>query len=117
MNPLKSYLLLIFIFGLILTSCKKIDVPSDTPVCIKKKIRKLLNEDCPSVKTVYQYNFQGQTVYAFNPKDCGADLSSEIVDNNCNNICWLGGISGNMVCNGDTFFKAATNERLIWQDN
>ncbi|MBW8049156.1 MAG: hypothetical protein FVQ77_02220 [Cytophagales bacterium] len=117
MKKLKPYLLLIIFFALTLAGCKKIDVPNDTPTCIKKKIRKLLKEDCPSVKTVYQYSFQGQTVYSFSPQNCGADLTGEVVDDNCNTICWLGGISGNILCNGDTFYKATTNEKLIWQDN
>lgn len=91
-------------------------MPKDTPRCIKQKIRDLLKEDCPSVQTVYQYAFQGKTIYLFSPKQCGADLTSAVVDDNCSDICSLGGISGNMVCNGDTFYKTATNEKLIWEN-
>lgn len=117
MVTIKQIGLLTFLLSLSLTSCEKIDLPEGTPKCIKQKIRKLKGEDCPSVQTVYRYDFQGQTVYLFNPKNCGNDLTSEVVNNDCENICFLGGVSGNSNCNGDDFYTEAKNEKLIWEED
>ena len=81
--------LLTLTVGLTLTSCEKLDVLEGTPKCMTDKIKELKKQDCPSVETVYQYDFQGQTVYVFNPKNCGNDLASEVTDKDCNNLCWL----------------------------
>ena len=63
MKNLNAYFLLTFFFTLTLTNCKKIDVPKDTPKCITKKIKTEKEKNC--LKTVYAYDYNGQTVYFF----------------------------------------------------
>lgn len=53
-------------------------------------------------------------VYVFDPGTCGDDMTSEVVDSECNSIGFLGGISGNMEINGEDF-STATFESLTWE--
>lgn len=109
---IKSIWILIVFTGL--TQCKKEAVNPDLPECLKEKISQLEKEDCPSVGEVFQYQFQGQTVYVIHPKNCGADLTSDVVDKNCKTICHLGGIAGNANCEGMNFLDHATDEKQIY---
>jgi hypothetical protein len=106
-------LLLIITF----TYCQKVDFREETGDCLKHKIAEFENGDyaCDKGATVYRYKFQGRFVYVFNPGPCGADMISPVYDENCLEICGLGGIVGNMMCNGESFDKA-TDETLIWED-
>ena len=117
MTALKQIGIVLILPAIMLASCKKIDLPDGTPKCVKKKIKKLRKDDCPSVETVYQYSFQGQTVYVFNPKNCGADLTSEVINDNCETVCWLGGNTGSTTCNGVDFYKEASGEKLLWEND
>lgn len=49
---------------------------------------------------------QGKTVYVFDPGNCGADMTSEVIDSDCNSLGFLGGISGNFEINGGDFSDA-----------
>jgi len=100
-----------------LTQCNKEDVSTDLPPCLSEIIAQLEKEDCPSVGQVFQYQFQGKTVYVIHPKNCGADLTSGVVDKNCNPICQLGGIAGNANCEGVNFMEHATDEKLVYPLN
>lgn len=99
------------------SGCEDLDLPDHTPNCIKKRIRKFARSvSCDLGAEVESMYFQGQAVYIFNPGNCGADMSALVVDSDCNEICSLGGFTGNLVCNGDTLYKEATNKRVIWQN-
>ncbi len=100
------------------TCCQKTELNKDTPECIKQKISEYKNSSaaCETGKSVYRYSFQGKDVYVFNPGDCGADMMSAVFGSDCNSICGLGGIAGNMMCNGENFYKNATDETLIWEN-
>ena len=112
MKPiLLSTILSILFFSV---QCEKDDQNSDIPQCLKDKITLLEKDDCPSVGTVFQYTFQGRAVYVINPKNCGADLTSAIVDKDCNTICQLGGIIGNVMCEGVSFMDNATDEKQVY---
>jgi len=65
---------------------------------------------------VFRYKFQDQFVYVFNPGNCGADMMSNVYDEDCFLICSLGGIAGNIMCNGENFTENATDETLIWEN-
>lgn len=107
---------LIMISVIAAAACNKIELPEGVPSCVEDKIRRLQRESCPSVGAVYQYEFQGETVYVFNPKLCGSDLLSEVTNEACETVCILGGVAGVSVCNGDSFYTIAKNERLIWRE-
>jgi hypothetical protein len=92
-------------------SCEKIDVPKGTPYCIKKKIRQE-NDQC--LDKVYEYTYQGETVYLFVPKNC-PDALYKLYNENCDLICSpSGGIFGMGDGKCPDFYQKATNEKLIY---
>ncbi|MFA4853642.1 MAG: hypothetical protein WC599_14090 [Bacteroidales bacterium] len=101
--------------------CKKVEVPDDTPRCIKKEIRKIMREkkcDSDSPAKVFQYEYKGESVFLFPGPYCISDGCSILYDSKCNIICYpTGGISGkgcDTKCSD--FLQVATNEKLIWED-
>ena len=110
------YLALAILVSLLLGGCKKIDVPAGTPYCIKKKIRKIKREEVrnPPAK-IWEYKYNGETVYYFPPYCC--DIESELYDKKCNSICQPdGGLSGAGDGKCTDFFQNRTDEKLIWED-
>lgn len=100
-----SYLFL-FAFILLL-SCSKYDIAKGTPGCIKSKIKSFDKDiDCDNGMAVSKYKFQGEDVFVFDPGTCGADMTSEVVNNNCETQGYLGGISGNSTIKGESFSNA-----------
>ena len=115
MKTISLFYMLLFLFN----SCQKTEMPAnENPDCLNKKIIEYKNSDlpCEAGKSIYRYTFQGKYVYVFNPGDCGADMMSDVFDEDCNRICELGGIAGNLMCNGENFWEEATDEILIWEE-
>lgn len=106
--------ILIFAFA----NCQKNEVSIETPECIEQLILEFETDVnfCETGKSVYRYTFQDQFVYVFNPGDCGADMMSNVYDEECNLICSLGGIAGNIQCNDENFSGGATEGNLIWEN-
>jgi len=106
------------IFVLNFVSCDKVEINTSAPSCIDEKITSNQKNDlpCESGKSVYRYMFHDRYVYVFNPGDCGADMMADIYDEDCNRICGLGGIAGNLICEDIDFWEEATDETLIWKD-
>jgi hypothetical protein len=98
-------------------SCEKLDVPSDTPNCIKRKIKQIKSDEVRNPPaSVWRYDYNGQTVY-FIPQYC-CDIPSELYDSDCNLICSPdGGLTGTGDNKCTDFFSKRTNEKLIWQDD
>lgn len=107
------YIILMVWLSMACTSEKDAESPV-IPPCLEERIAELQQEDCPSVGKVYRYRFQGSTVYVIHPRTCGADLTSAIVDTECNTLCHLGGITGNQECDGVNFMDNATDEVLVY---
>ena len=112
---MRVLLFTIFVLGIGVSSCSKVEVPKNTPSCIKSKIRKIKKQTVqnPPAK-VYSYALDGETVYYFPPRCC--DVPSDLYDGNCNLIChpdggFSGGGSGD--CRGFSLDSTAT---LIWED-
>ncbi|MEI2737710.1 MAG: hypothetical protein V9F01_02880 [Chitinophagaceae bacterium] len=96
-------------------SCNK-DIAADTPGCIRREI----NSHGKNWETgsVDEYFFQNRLVYAFAPDgNIIADGSTVIKDENCNQLCTVGGFGGPQVnqCNGENFFQTAVFKRNIWK--
>ncbi|MFH4969392.1 hypothetical protein V8G61_14395 [Gaetbulibacter sp. M240] len=109
-------IILVLVFTMIsFNSCKTYDIEKDTPDCIEN-LRKVFDKEqkCDNGVNVKKYTFQGNTVYVFNPGTCGADMTSEVIDYNCNSLGFLGGISGNTEINGEDF-SSAKYESTIWE--
>ena len=118
MKSMKTYNILIAALLFSIISCQKVELKEVTPDCIQQKIIEFENSSnsCESGKSVYRYKFQGQFVFVFNPGNCGADMMSDVYDQECNPLCGLGGIAGNIMCNGDNFSENATDETMIWEN-
>jgi hypothetical protein len=110
--PLFLFLPIALIF---FASCTK-DIASNTPGCIRREIKSHGTDW--EIGSVDEYFFQNRLVYAFSPDGkIIADGSTIIKDENCNQICSVGGFGGPAVnlCNGENFFQAAELKRNIWK--
>jgi uncharacterized protein DUF6970 len=85
---------------------------SKTPgTCIYKEIEKEKN-NC--LDKVYEYEFNGETVYLFVPAGC-PDAMYILYNENCDFVCSpSGGLSGNGDGRCLEFYNKAVNEKLIW---
>jgi hypothetical protein len=109
--------LLIIILCLFTFNCKKVETSSNTPNCIKSKIREILKSSPSNPPTkVWKYQYNGETVYYFPAKCC--DISSELYNEKCQLICRPdGGITGGGDGKCADFFTKRTNEEVVWIDN
>jgi hypothetical protein len=113
---IKSFTLLTFFVGLALIcgGCEKLDIEKGTSKCVKNRIEDFNKSDLScNDASVDQYTFQGKTVYTFDPGSCGADMQTEVIDENCKTLGYLGGILGNTYINGE-HFSNATFVKRIW---
>ena len=115
-NKMRRYILLIIILiALCISGCQKLDIEKGTPECIENLIKDFNKEQsCDTGVNVTKYTFQGTTVYVFDPGTCGADMTAEVIDFDCNSIGFLGGITGNMEINGENFSNA-TFKSIVWE--
>ncbi len=105
---------LLWLCFVLFVSCQN-DIDSNAPDCVKHRTRSFRSECCDSGASVKEYIFQGQNVYVYDPGDCGADMTSEVTDETCTTLGYLGGITGNTIINGEDF-SLAQFERLIWKN-
>ncbi len=99
-----------------LAACNKDDSNAEAPFppCLIPAIATFESVyACHSGATVNQYTFQGHLVYTLNPGMCGADMSSEVIDENCKTIGYLGGVTGNTEINGEEFGNAVF-VKTVW---
>ena len=111
---MKSTIIGILVLGLaLLLSCNK--DKKETPKCIWNKISDFDESFDWEEAKVDKYTFQGKTVYVFDPGVCSqADMASEVLNQECESICYLGGQSGNQTINGENFSNAHFEE-TIWE--
>lgn len=99
----------------LLYSCQKGMISKNTPDCVKDKIRTFEeNSSCDDGVKVECYVFQDEDVYVFDPGTCGADMTSEVIDGECNTLGYLGGIMGNQTIKGESFNNADFKE-TVWE--
>lgn len=65
--------------------------------------------------SVLEYKLNNRSVFVFTSPYCVADGAAQVVDSSNNNVCWLGGLAGDVICEGIKFDSAATFVRTIWQ--
>lgn len=116
---MKSYknsfiVFLLVIICAFLDGCKRLHRP-DVPACLHEKIQEFDgNYNCDEAK-VDCFLFQGQYVYAFDPGVCAyADMQTEILNEHCETLGFLGGIMGNTEINGVSFFENAQFIETVW---
>ena len=113
MNKITFFLLLLPFFGLF--SCEE-DAPDSVPNCIASQL-KAASKICPDAKAqVHAYTFQGKSVFTLSEGNCVRDGGMMVVTETCDSLCFLGGFDGNIICNGDTFYLAATEKELVWEE-
>lgn len=99
---------------MIAISCNKPDIEKGTPKSVEKKIKDFDKTSICDNAKVDKFGFQGKIVYVFDPGTCGADMTSEVCDADCNNLGYLGGFVGNTKINGEEFSHAIFY-KTIWQ--
>jgi len=105
---------IVLLIASVIISCNKHDIEKGTPICVENKINDFKkSSNCDNAK-VDEYSFQGNTVYTFDPGNCGADMTTEVISSDCNRLGYLGGISGNTKING-VEFSTATFIKTIWK--
>ncbi len=119
MKKIKLSTIVVVFFSLCLfsvQSCNKKN--TDTmPVCMNDKIAEWEKVDCSaSGANIEEYYFQNKIVFVFNSYICGSDFPSTVVDNNCNEIGYLGGYVGNGMINGVDFYKNAIYIKEMWRN-
>jgi hypothetical protein len=99
-------------------SCEVLNLKENVQDCVKNKIKEFSKSSkiCDQGASVYRYFFQDKYVYVFDPGNCRAEKIAEVFDENCNQICDLGGYMGNMICENTRFNENATDETLIWEN-
>ena len=103
---MKKFLLGVFLAGLAfsLPSCRRVKLCDDMPACLKEALK-----DAPRCKdaSVDAYLFQGQKVYVYKPGSCIYDGTEDVYDEDCQLICRLGGLIGNIDCENEIFYEEA----------
>jgi hypothetical protein len=113
-RTLAFHALLLFSALAFFTGCRKEEAVSSLPACLQDRISGFRSQSLCADATVDEYRFQSQTVYVFNHGSCGADLTAEVVDAQCQPLGMLGGIAGNTRING-VDFSAAQWVRTVWR--
>lgn len=113
---MKNLVLSLSLISLIFfSSCDKEDFKA-LPQCIQDEINSP-DRVCPGDKmTVHSFFFQGETVFILTKDQCIADGGVSVVNQNCDTLCFLGGIAGLTTCQGEEFYQVATDEELVWEE-
>jgi hypothetical protein len=115
-ETMKKLLFVMLASGLMLASCNKED-ENAVPTCVQDRLAIFeADEACGAGASVKRYTFQGNDVYAYDPGSCGADMTTAVLDAECNNLGYLGGISGNDTISGVPFSSNALLVSTIWQN-
>jgi hypothetical protein len=99
----------------IIAGCKKSTDVEETPACLEESISVFQAYACDTGAAVKEYKFQGKTVYALEPGNCGADMQTEVIDSVCTSLGALGGLTGNTKINGKEF-STAIYIRTVWHN-
>ncbi|MBK6521218.1 MAG: hypothetical protein IPG08_02190 [Sphingobacteriaceae bacterium] len=108
---MKANILIATLGILLLFSCRK----SKQDPCFDSKKDAFKTTCCTSGANIEEYTFQGKTVYLYEPGNCGADMTSEVTNEKCETLGYLGGITGNNKINGEDFSKAKF-KKTVWSN-
>ena len=114
---MKLFFLLSSALVLYIQTCKKTVNTQDQPSsCLKDKINSFQKQNNCASAHVDEMNFQSKTVYVFDPGNCGADMTKDVINTDCKVIGSLGGITGNTKINS-TEFATAKFVQTVWSRN
>lgn len=111
---MKRLAILSMIAMIALVACSKLEIKKGIPKCVSTKIQEFSKETTCGDANVKEYLFQGVTVYVFDYGTCGADFANPVIDSDCKELGYLGGITGNTKINGEEF-STATYLRTVWK--
>jgi len=114
MKTLFSTLIFLILLSFACNPKGKSGTKAKTFDCLTAKIDELSKQSCEKGASVKEYKFMGKTVFVIDQGTCGADLTSEVLDSECKNLGYLGGITGNIQING-TDFSTAEFVKTIWE--
>jgi hypothetical protein len=100
-----------------LTGCEKLNVPGDTPSCIKAKIRDLQSGEVqnPPAKVI-EWSYHGEKYY-YITSDC-CDQFNYLYDDNCKIVCAPdGGFTGGGSGDCPDFSDGTLTTKVIWEDD
>ncbi len=109
-----KYSILVLSTLLIASSCNTDE--DEIPACLQDRIDTFGEEICNTGANVKRYTFQGNETYVIFPGTCGADLSDEVLDEDCNTLGLLGGLAGGSDINGEALYSNATLEETVWSN-
>lgn len=111
--------LLMIILTFLSAGCVKpfVTIGADAPPCIRALIIEMQKEEVRNPPaSVWQYEYNGQTVYYIPPYCC--DMYGTLYNSNCEIICHPdGGFTGKGDGRCTDFSSKRKNEKLIWKDN
>ena len=114
---MKVLLLSFSILTLTTQQCTKKKEHASVPACIQNKIDSIKAQPKwnPPAE-VWEYTYNGKTVYLFSADCC--DQYTSLYDEQCNLICApSGGITGKGDRKCEDFNSTAKQVKLVWKDN
>jgi hypothetical protein len=105
---------ILFALVLVIASCTKLDIENGIPACIRREIKQFNHDSDCNTASVKEYSFQTKIVYTFDPGLCGADMTTKVLDSECNVLGSLGGYAGNTEINNEEFSNAVFI-RTVWK--
>lgn len=108
------YVLLVLVFSLF--SCDKATDTAELPPCADELFELFTaeNETCDGAQVAI-YMFQDMEVSVFAQGNCISDSSTSVFNEDCEEICFLGGIAGFQDCDGVNFYDNASLVRILWE--
>lgn len=105
--------LLLLCLVLMSFQCEDNDDNITFPECLQERIDSALNQDPTTPRgTIEKYMFNSEEVYLLSFQNGIADGMAMVVNENCEEICVIGGISG-LICEG---FEDAEFIETVWED-
>jgi hypothetical protein len=106
----------IFIIGMMLTQCKRIDIAYGTSGCIREKIKSFSKYTCKTGGNVMEYEFDTKLVYVFKLGNCDEILNAEVLDASCNTLGYIYPNQTINIVDSLDFNDVAIFKRIIWED-
>lgn len=116
-----SQLLLLLAALFTFASCNNDDenLPLVTPDCVQAIITDLQDNDISAdcLSTVKRYTFEGNVVFEVQSDAC-IDGTLDIIDEDCNVLCVIGGVAEVYECGTSAnFYDDAVLVEIVWQEN
>ncbi|RQO32176.1 hypothetical protein DBR32_00750 [Taibaiella sp. KBW10] len=96
------------------TQTKRVRFTEENKKCVDERLLAFQQQESCDDATIKSYTFQGQLVYVLDYGDCIADVTSEVVSEDCKVLGYLGGLAGSSTLNGTEFWSNAIFVTTVW---